>query len=173
MKDRNFLKASTFSILLFASITIFGQESTPTLNANGRSVKTGPNMNNGQSLNVNDPKSEAAFQAHQAKIDQALRAKDYDAWKNEHDAWGGKNPNAEKVTRENFGTFVAMRDAQKAGNFARAQELRTELGFTQGNGNDQCKKLGQGKGKGKGKGMGSSQGKGRGKKGGMGNCLKQ
>lgn len=105
--------------------------------------------------------TQAEIDAHRAKIDQALVAKDYDAWKAEHLAW---NPNdtrvASKVTAENFAKFAEMRAARQSGDLAKAQQLRSELGIEpKGQG------AGQGKGqmrKGQGAGQGSCQGTGKG-----------
>jgi len=83
--------------------------------------------------------------AHRQKIDAAVAARDYDAWKAEHDAYAKGNGGA-KVTRENFETFAKMHEAQSAGRTDEAAALRTELG------------MGQGKGAGKGQGQGKGQG---------------
>lgn len=118
------------------------------------------------------PVDSASMAAHQAKIDAAVTARDYDAWKAEHDAFSQGKGGA-KVTRENFETFAKMREAQAAGRTEEAQTLRTELGMGQGQGKGQgMKGAGQGKGQcakagqasagcAKGQGMkGAGQGKG-------------
>lgn len=88
-----------------------------------------------------------AMAAHRQKIDAAVSARDYDAWKAEHDAFSQGKGGA-KVTRENFETYAKMREAQAAGRTEEAQVLRTELG------------MGQGKGAGKGQGMHAGKGNG-------------
>lgn len=116
------------------------------------------------------PVDSASMAAHQAKIDAAVTARDYDAWKAEHDAFSQGKGGA-KVTRENFETFAKMREAQAAGRTEEAQMLRTELGMGQGQGQGmkgagqgkgQCAKVGQASaGCAKGQGMkGAGQGKG-------------
>lgn len=116
------------------------------------------------------PVDSATMAAHQAKIDAAVSARDYDAWKAEHDAFSQGKGGA-KVTRENFETFAKMREAQAAGRTEEAQTLRTELGMGQGKGQGmkgagqgkgQCAKAGQASaGCAKGQGMkGAGQGKG-------------
>ena len=81
------------------------------------------------------PLDSATMAAHQAKIDAAVTARDYDAWKAEHDAFSQGKGGA-KVTRENFETFAKMREAQAAGRTEEAQTLRTELGMGKGQGSD-------------------------------------
>jgi hypothetical protein len=96
--------------------------------------------------------------AHRQKIDAAVAARDYDAWKAEHDAYAKGNGGA-KVTRENFETFAKMHEAQSAGRTDEAAALRTELGMGQGKG------AGKGQGQGQGKGAGKGQGQGQGMQG--------
>lgn len=103
-------------------------------------------------------RTQAEIDDHRAKVDQAIEARDYHAWKAEHEAW---NPNdtrlTGKITAENFEKFAQMREARKNGDMTKAAVLREELGVTSG-------------GHGKGKGMGNGQGQGKGKKMGQGNC---
>ena len=99
--------------------------------------------------------------AHRARMETAIAAQDYDAWKAERDAWGAKGMAGDKVTRENFGTFVKMHEAMKAGRTDEAAALRQQLGLGQGKG------MGMGNGAGKGNGQGAGNGKGQG--GGHGN----
>lgn len=100
--------------------------------------------------------TQAEVDAHRAKIDQAIEARDYNTWKSEHEAW---NPNdtrlTGKITADNFEQFAQMREARKSGDMTKAAQLREELGVSAG---------GQGNGKGKG------QGQGQGKRMGKGNC---
>ncbi|MBP9749917.1 MAG: hypothetical protein KBD21_04255 [Candidatus Pacebacteria bacterium] len=62
---------------------------------------------------------------HEA-MEEAMKAGDYDAWKELH---GNRGRISQVVTEENFDTFVAMHEAMEAGDTAKAQELRTELGL--------------------------------------------
>lgn len=97
---------------------------------------------------------------HRARMEQAISARDYDAWKAERDAWGAKGQAGQKVTRENFETFAKMHDAMKAGRTDEAAALRKELGLGQGG-------MGKGMGNGQGKGAGRSMGAGNGASHGM------
>ncbi|MEN9308010.1 MAG: hypothetical protein RL173_1942 [Fibrobacterota bacterium] len=111
---------------------------------------------------------------HRARMEQAIEAGNYDAWKAESDAWGSKGQASQKVTRENFGTLVKLHEAVKAGRTDEATALRQELGMSQGKGGMHQGKNGMAGCKGKcakqGNGMGQGQGKGKGQggKGGMG-----
>lgn len=111
------------------------------------------------------PVDSATLATHRAKIDAAIAAGDYDAWKAEHDAFS-RGKGGAKVTRENFPTYVKMRQAQTAGRTEEAAALRTELGMGQGQGAGKgqgmrARKGGQGAmGQGM-KGAGAGQGKGR------------
>lgn len=111
------------------------------------------------------PADSASLATHRAKIDAAVAAGDYDAWKAEHDAFS-QGKGAAKVTRENFPTYAKMREAQAAGRTEEAATLRTQLGMGQGQGagKGQGMRVGQGNGqcaKGQGmKGAGAGQGKG-------------
>jgi len=107
------------------------------------------------------PADSASLANHHAKIDAAVAARDYDAWKAEHDAFSQGKGGA-TITRENFETYAKMREAQAAGRIEEAQALRTQLGMGKGHGmragqgNAQCAKgqamkgsgnAGQGQGK--------------------------
>ncbi len=113
------------------------------------------------STTVSTPRDE-----HRARMEKAIEARDYDAWKAERDAWGAKGQAGQKVTKDNFETFVKMHDAVKAGRTDEAAALRKELGLQPGKG-------GMGAGQGKcakhGNGAGGGQGQGNGK-GLVGNC---
>ena len=113
--------------------------------------------------------SAATYDAHRQKVDAAIAAGDYDAWKVEHDAYSNGKGGA-KITRENFATFAKMHQAQAAGRTEEAAALKTELGIGQGAGKGKgqamqgCQKVagtqcakGQGMGKGAGKGSGNGQ----------------
>lgn len=108
----------------------------------------------------------AARDDHRAKMEKAVEARDYDAWKAESDAWGSKGQASQKVTKENFETFARLHEAVKAGRTDEAAALRQQLGMQPGNGN-----MGMGKGKcakhGNGAMPGNGHGKGKGH-GGMG-----
>ena len=98
--------------------------------------------------------TQAEIDAHRAKIETAIQARDYTAWKAEHDAFKGTDSRLDgKVTAANFDKFAQMVEARKSGDLAKAQQLRAELGIEPG---------GQGKGQGKGQGMGQDKGKGQG-----------
>lgn len=109
----------------------------------------------------------AALAAHHQKIDAAVAARDYDAWKAEHDAFS-QGKGGSKVTRENFETYAKMREAQTAGRTDEAQALRTQLGMGQGQGAGQGQGMHAGQGNGqcakgqgmKGQGVGNGAGKG-------------
>jgi len=106
--------------------------------------------------------------AHRARIEAAITAGDYQAWKAEHDAWGGKGQAGDKVTAENFATFAKMHQAMKAGDTAEAARLRAELGLPAGKG---ARGEGMGcarKGAGGGDGAGCKRGQGAGQGGGKG-----
>ena len=113
--------------------------------------------------------TDATRDAHRARIEAAITARDYDAWKAEREAYGARGQASQRVTRENFETFARMNEAVRAGRTDEAAALRNELGLGQGKGAG----MGQGKGmrgermgKGAGKGAGAGQGKRNG--GGMG-----
>lgn len=98
--------------------------------------------------------TQAEIDAHRAKIEQAITARDYAAWKAEHEAFNpGDTRLSGKITAENFDKFAQMREARQKGDMATARQLREELGIS-GGGNG----MGQGKGKGQGQGMGKGQG---------------
>ena len=84
--------------------------------------------------------STGTVDAHRQKIDAAVAARDYDAWKAEHDAFS-QGKGGMKVTRENFETYAKMREAQAAGRTDEVKVLRTQLGMGNGQGS-------QGKGQG-------------------------
>lgn len=109
--------------------------------------------------------------AHRARIEAAIAARDYQAWKTEHDAWGGKGRAGDKVTAENFATYAQMHEAMRSGNTAEAARLRSELGLPMGKG-ARGEGMGQARmGAGNGDragckgGQGGGQGKGHGGKG--------
>ncbi len=124
------------------------------------------------SANAADTTAVSDRDAHRARIESAISARDYQAWKAEHDAWGGKGRAGDKVTAENFTTYAQMHEAMKAGNTAEADRLRTELGLPAGKGprgegmGHARKGAGNGEGKGCKGGQGGGQGKGHGGKGG-------
>jgi len=106
-----------------------------------------------------------AFTEHRARIEKAIDARDYDAWKAEREYWGAKGQAGQKVTKENFETFARMHEAMKAGRTDEAATLRKQLGLGAGNGGmgagkgmgqGNCAKHGQGKGMGQGGGHGQS-----------------
>lgn len=100
-----------------------------------------------------------ARDAHRARIDAAITARDYQAWKAEHDTWGGKGRMAGKVTPENFDTYARMHEAMRAGRTDEADKLREELGVKGGRrGDDGCARGGKGRGQGNGSGEGSGAG---------------
>lgn len=117
-------------------------------------------------------KTDAEFDAHKAKIEQAIKDRNYEAWKAEHDAWRPDDKvMSEKITKDNFDKFAQMVEARQKGDIATAQKLREELGIQghngkgQGKGKGQCDKAGKGQGKGNcgmKNGQGSGQGKGKG-----------
>lgn len=99
--------------------------------------------------------------AHRARIDAAITTRDYQAWKAEHDSWGGKGKMSGKVTPENFDAYARMHEAVKAGRTAEADQLRAQLGFGTGRHDGTGSgRHGEGKGARSGKGNGSHQGKG-------------
>lgn len=117
--------------------------------------------------------TDATFDAHRARIDAAITARDYDAWKAEREAYGARGQASQRVTRENFETFARMNEAMRAGRTDEAAALRKELGLGQGNGTGmgqgngaRGERMGTGAGQGSGKGAGRGQGKRNG--GGMG-----
>lgn len=97
---------------------------------------------------------------HRARMVKAIEARDYDAWKAERDAWGGRGQAGQNVTRENFESFARLHEAVKAGRTDEAAVLRQQLGLgpragmAAGNG----KGGKQGRGNGNGAGMGNGQG---------------
>lgn len=101
---------------------------------------------------------------HRARMEKAIEARDYDAWKAERESWGAKGQAGQKVTKENFETFAKMHEAMKAGRTDEAAALRQQLGLGQGKGG-----MGSGNGMGNGKGGKHGQGAGQGQgKGGQG-----
>jgi hypothetical protein len=115
--------------------------------------------------------TQAEIDAHRAKVEQALTARDYASWKAEHDAFKGADSRLDgKVTAENFDKFARMVEARKSGDMATAQALRTELGIQP---SGQGMGRGQGKGMGKGKGGCNGTGAGAGAGQGMQNCQRR
>lgn len=107
-----------------------------------------------------------ARDAHRARIDAAISARDYQAWKAEHDSWGGKGRMAAKVTPENFDTYARMHEAMRAGRTDEADKLRQELGVKGGrHGGEGLGRGGKGRGQGQGMGNGSGEGHGAGCRG--------
>ena len=96
-------------------------------------------------------------------IMNAFNELDYDAWKAIMTEKGNTPGALRLVTEENFHLFVKAHEAGKAGNYALANKLRTELGFNNGegpkNGDGFGKKerLGEMKHKGQSKGIGGTQ----------------
>lgn len=99
---------------------------------------------------------------HRARIDAAIAARDYQAWKAEHDAWGGKGRMADKVTPENFETFAKLHEAVKAGRTEEAALLREQLGMPRGGNGGGHARHGGGAGQGQGKGGRHGNGQGMG-----------
>ncbi len=106
---------------------------------------------------------------HRARMVSAIEARDYDAWKAERDAWGAKGQAGQKVTKENFETFVRLHEAVQAGRTDEAAALRTQLGLGagaggMGAGKANCRggKGGQGGHGGQGKGAMAGSGSGAG-----------
>lgn len=121
--------------------------------------------------------NDAARDAHRARIEAAITARDYDAWKAEREAYGARGQASQRVTRENFETFARMNEAMREGRTDEAAALRKELGLGQGNGagmgqgkGARGERMGTGAGLGSGKGAGMGAGRGQGKRngGGMG-----
>lgn len=117
--------------------------------------------------------TDATRDAHRARIDAAITARDYDAWKAEREAYGARGQASQRVTRENFETFARMNEAMRAGRTDEATALRKELGLGLGNGTGmgqgngaRGQRMGNGAGQGAGQGAGRGQGKRNG--GGMG-----
>lgn len=109
--------------------------------------------------------TQAEVDAHRAKIDQAIEARDYNTWKSEHEAW---NPNdtrlTGKITADNFEQFAQMREARKSGDMTKAAQLREELGVSAGGQHHgQGKKMGKGNCDGTGTGSGAGSGQRHGK----------
>lgn len=102
---------------------------------------------------------------HRARMQNAISARDYDAWKAERDSWGARGLAGQKVTRENFETFARMHDAMVAGRTEEASALRRQLGLDQ---TRMGRGMGNGQGKGAGRGMGAGNGNGMGMGGGQG-----
>jgi Spy/CpxP family protein refolding chaperone len=63
---------------------------------------------------------------HHEEIEQALENGDYASWK---ELRGDRGRISQVVTEQNFSTFVAMHEAMEAGDTAKANELRAELGL--------------------------------------------
>ena len=119
--------------------------------------------------------TQAEIDAHRAKIETAIQARDYTTWKAEHEAWNpGDTRLSGKITAENFDKFAQMREARLKGDMTTAQKLRDELGVQAGG-----QGMGAGKGKGQGKGQctatgtGSTQTKGQGNGQGKGQGMGQ
>jgi len=102
----------------------------------------------------------ASRDEHRTRMEKAIEARDYDAWKAESDAWGSKGQASQKVTKDNFETLVKLHEAVKAGRTDEAAALRKELGMGEGKGG-----MGAGQGQGKcakhGNGMAGGQGHGK------------
>lgn len=102
---------------------------------------------------------------HRARMQKAIAARDYDAWKAERDSWGARGQAGQKVTRGNFETFAKMHDAMAAGRTEEATALRKQLGLDPAG---MGRAMGDGQGKGARRGMGAGNGNGRGMGGGQG-----
>jgi len=62
-------------------------------------------------------------------IQEALEAEDYDAWYALVTSNGKTSSITEKITKDNFATFVKLHEAKKNGDIETARELANELGF--------------------------------------------
>ncbi len=106
--------------------------------------------------------SQTEIDAHRARIDAAIAARDYNAWKAEHEAWNPGDQRLANITADNFDKFAQMREARKSGDLTTAAQLRSELGIANGKGKGNGKGNAQGNASQKriGKGNGSCDGTG-------------
>ena len=65
-------------------------------------------------------------------IQNAMDAKDYDAWKTAIESNKMYFNLADKITEDNFATFVQLHAAKQSGDFETVKELSSELGFELG-----------------------------------------
>lgn len=65
-------------------------------------------------------------------VKQALETGDYTAWKNAIDSFERTGRIADKITEDNFGTFVKLHEAKQNRDYETLKELREELGFDKG-----------------------------------------
>ncbi len=65
-------------------------------------------------------------------VEQALETGDYNAWKSAIGNFERTPRIADKVTEENFGTFVKLHEARQNRDYETVKELREELGFDKG-----------------------------------------
>ncbi len=98
---------------------------------------------NGNGNNVNSTVDRTA-------AEKAIESGDYAAWKALHANSNGRMVSV--INESNFYLLKQMYNARTTGDFAKVQEIRSQLGLTTGNGN------GQGRGNGNGLGMGMHRG---------------
>lgn len=70
-----------------------------------------------------------AMQETNEKIQQALENGDYNAWKEAVSTSGRSSRIAEKITEENFDTYVKLHEARQNKDWETAKELAEELGL--------------------------------------------
>jgi len=102
---------------------------------------------------------------HWVRMQAAISSRDYDAWKAERDAWGARGIAGQRITRENFGTFVQMHEAAREGRVEEAAALCRQLGLDRdpvwaGRGRGRCGGFGRGNAPGFRPGRGGGAGRG-------------
>ncbi|MFA5259356.1 MAG: hypothetical protein WC979_08010 [Candidatus Pacearchaeota archaeon] len=75
--------------------------------------------------------------------ENAVESGDYATWKALHASSNGKMVSL--INEGNFHLLKEMHEAQEAGDFAKVQEIKSELGFVSGNGQGKGMHMGQGK----------------------------
>lgn len=113
--------------------------------AMGASADVGMQRNGASSLVRQNCTSE-----RHAEMEEAIANRDYDAWVG---LMEGKGRVTQVVTRENFETFIQMREARLTGDTEKADELRESLGLGVHPRDGVGHMKGYGRGEGRGRGM--------------------
>ncbi len=78
------------------------------------------------------PERRESMNERREAVKQALETQDYTAWKNAIDSFERTGRITDKITEDNFGTFVKLHEARQNRDYETLKELREELGFDKG-----------------------------------------
>jgi len=65
-------------------------------------------------------------------VEDAIESGDYAAWKSMHQGMNGRM--ASLITEDNFHLLQEMHEAREAGDYKKMMDIKSELGFSSGNG---------------------------------------